>query len=144
MNIFVPGLWIAVLIIFLVFEIMTLGLTSIWFAGGAIFACIAAAFGAHGLTQVGVFLMASGILMIAVKPVAGKYFNNSRQKTNLDAIIGKQAMVTIKIDNILGQGEINLAGQMWTARSTDDTIIEEGSRVEIVSIEGVKAIVKKV
>lgn len=144
MDMFVPVLWMVVLILFLVFEIMTLGLTSVWFAGGALVAFIVAVCGANPWIQIIVFLVVSLVLLFTVRPIAGKYFNNNRQKTNIDALVGRQGVVTVQIDNLKGQGEISLAGQMWTARSANDTIIEEKAQVEIVSIEGVKAIVKKI
>lgn len=121
MDIFVPVFWLAALVVFLVFEIITLGLTSIWFAGGALAAFVAAEFGANPIIQSLAFLIvfiASSFYL--VRPFASKYFNRSRQKTNLDAIVGRSAIVTKEINNLEGLGEINLSGQIWTARSADD------------------------
>ena len=138
MDIFVPVFWLAALVVFLVFEIITLGLTSIWFAGGALAAFVAAEFGANPIIQSLAFLIVSLLLLFTVRPFASKYFNRSRQKTNLDAIVTKE------INNLEGLGEINLSGQIWTARSADDTVIAAEKKVEIVNIEGVKAIVREV
>lgn len=137
-------LWIIAVIVFLLYEIMTLGLTSIWFAGGALAAFVASVLGANLFVQVALFVVVSIALVLIVRPLASKNFNQNRAKTNVDALIGKKGFVITEINNLKGEGEVNFSGQIWTARSTDDTIIEEKTEVEIVSIEGVKAMVKKV
>ena len=92
--------------------------------------------------QVLVFLVASIVLLVFTRPIATKYFNKSRTKTNVDSKIGKQAIVTERIDNLIGEGRIVTDGMEWTARSLDSSVIEEGTVVTIEKIEGVKAIVK--
>lgn len=144
MGFYISMFWLAAFIIFLVYEIITLGLTSIWFAGGALAAFIISLLTGNIFIQGFVFVLVSLLLLFTVKPFASKYFNKSREKTNLDAILGRQAVVTKEIDNLKGTGEINMSGQIWTARSVNDGIIKEESKVEIVLIEGVKAIVKKI
>lgn len=138
------GVWLLIFIVMLVFEIATLGLTSIWFAVGALAAFITAILNMNIAIQIGVFLFVSGVLLALLRPLAAKFLNKNREKTNVDALIGKIGYVTIEINNLKGQGEINLSGQIWTARSADDTIISVDSHVEITALEGVKAIVKKV
>ena len=88
-----------------------------------------------------VFLVASIVLLIVTRPIAAKYFNKNREKTNVNSKLGKQAIVTVTIDNLKGEGQIVTEGMEWTARSLDSTVIEEGSVVTIEKIEGVKAIV---
>jgi len=136
--------WIIALIAFLVIEIITLGLTSIWFAGGALVAFLAAVLGANIIVQIALFFVVSIVLILVSRPLATKYFNKNRARTNVDALIGKRGFVTAEINNLKGLGEINLSGQIWSARSADESVIVEDAEVEIVSIEGVKAIVKKV
>lgn len=138
------GIWLIIFIVMLVFEIATLGLTSIWFAVGALAAFAFAVFGMNVFIQIACFLIVSGLLMALVRPLAAKFFNKNREKTNLDALIGKTGYVTIEINNLKGQGEINLSGHMWTARSADETVIPVDAKVEITALEGVKAIVKKI
>lgn len=137
-------IWLVALIVFISVEIATLGLASIWFAGGSLVAFIASFFGANLIVQVILFLVVSIVLLVLTRPIAAKYFNKNRAKTNVDAIVGKNAVVIKDIDNLKGEGEINLAGQIWTARAIDDKVIEENTQVKIVSIEGVKAMVKPV
>ena len=134
-------IWLIVLVVCLVAEIATLGLTSIWFAGGALLAMIIAMIGGPLWLQVLVFLVASIVLLIVTRPIAAKYFNKNREKTNVNSKLGKQAIVTVTIDNLKGEGQIVTEGMEWTARSLDSTVIEEGSVVTIEKIEGVKAIV---
>ena len=134
-------IWLIVLVVCLVAEIATLGLTSIWFAGGALLALLIAMIGGPLWLQVLVFLVVSIVLLIVTRPIAAKYFNKNREKTNVNSKLGKQAIVTVTIDNIKGEGQIVTEGMEWTARSLDSTVIEEGSVVTIEKIEGVKAIV---
>lgn len=134
-------IWLIVLVVCLVAEIATLGLTSIWFAGGALLALLIAMIGGPLWLQVLVFLVASIVLLIVTRPIAAKYFNKNREKTNVNSKLGKQAIVTVTIDNLKGEGQIVTEGMEWTARSLDSTVIEEGSVVTIEKIEGVKAIV---
>ena len=134
-------IWLIVLVVCLVVEISTLGLTSIWFAGGALLALLIAMIGGPLWLQVLVFLVTSIVLLIFTRPIAAKYFNKNREKTNVNSKIGKQAIVTVTIDNLKGEGQIVTEGMEWTARSLDSTIIEEGSVVTIEKIEGIKAVV---
>lgn len=134
-------IWLIVLVVCLGVEIATLGLASIWFAGGALFAMIIALIGGPIWLQVLVFLVTSIVLLIFTRPIATKYFNKNRTKTNVDSVVGKQAIVTEKIDNLKGVGRIVTGGMEWTARSLDESVIEEGTVVTIEKIEGVKAIV---
>ena len=134
-------IWLIVLVVCLAVEISTLGLTSIWFAGGALLAMLIAMIGGPLWLQVLIFLVTSVVLLIFTRPIAMKYFNKNREKTNVDSKIGKQAIVTVTIDNLKGEGQIVTEGMEWTARSLDSSVIEEGSVVTIEKIEGVKAIV---
>lgn len=134
-------LWIAVLVLALVVEIITLGLTTIWFAGGALIALIAAAVGGPMWLQIGVFLVVSILLLVFTRPIAVKYFNKSRVRTNAESLIGRQAIVLSDVDNIKAVGQVSVSGQEWSARSYEDgLILKEGSIVTIVAISGVKLI----
>lgn len=135
-------MWLVILVVCLVVEVCTLGLASIWFAGGALLALIISLIGGPWWLQLLLFLMVSIVLLVFTRPIATKYFNKNRTKTNVESVVGKQAIVTLKIDNLMGQGQIVTDGMEWTARSLDSTVIEEGTVVVIEKIEGVKAIVK--
>ncbi|MBQ3135461.1 MAG: helix-turn-helix domain-containing protein [Oscillospiraceae bacterium] len=133
--------WLALLILFSVGEAVTVGLTSIWFAVGALGALLCALTGGSLWLQLGVFLALSGLSLALARPMAKKFLTPGYSATNADRVIGQEAVVTQTIDNLHGQGQVNIAGQAWTARSQDDAVIPEGSLVRVLRIEGVKVFV---
>lgn len=136
-------LWLVVLIISIVIEAATMGLTSIWFAGGALVALGAAAFRLPIAVQVILFFAVSLLLLIFTRPVAVKYFNKDRIKTNAESMVGRQAIVISEIDNLQGIGQVTVSGQEWSARSIDDDVkLSVGTVVNVVAINGVKLMVK--
>ena len=135
-------IWLAALVILLLAEALTLGLTTIWFAGGALIALIAAPVGANVWVQLGIFLAVSLLLLIFTRPAALRYMNKSTLKTNVDSLTGEVGVVSERIDNLEATGKVKLTDVLWTARSEDGTVIEEGAVVEISRVEGVKLIVK--
>ena len=136
-------LWIIVLIAAIVIEAITMGLTTIWFSGGALIAMIIELLHGNVILQLIVFLIVSLILLYFTRPIAVKYFNKERTQTNLDSLIGKQAVVTSTIHNLKETGQVMVEGKEWTARSSDpEVIFEKDSIVRIISIKGVKLIVE--
>ncbi|MSS63808.1 NfeD family protein [Velocimicrobium porci] len=138
-----PVYWLIALVVLLIIEIVTLGLTTIWFAGGALVAFLVAMLGMNTVLQVIVFLAVSFLLLFFTRPIATKYFNGQRIRTNSESLIGQEAKVTAKIDNFNQQGTVVVNGQEWSARTVDDQIIEPGEPVIILEISGVKLIVKE-
>jgi membrane protein implicated in regulation of membrane protease activity len=135
--------WLIGLAVLLLIEIVTLGLTTIWFAGGAFVAFIAALLGADTWLQFVCFLLISLILLIFTRPVAVRKLNKNRVKTNYEGLIGKVVKVTKTVDNENQSGEAVVNGQEWTVRSADDNVvIESGTKVKIINIVGVKLIVE--
>lgn len=136
--------WLVVLIVAIGIEVGTLGLTSIWFAGGALIAVVAAAFSLPIWLQILLFLVVSLLLMVFTRPVAVKYFNKDRVRTNVESMIGRQAIVISEIDNLQGIGQVTVGGQEWSARSEDDKKhMDVGTVVEVVAVSGVKLIVRE-
>lgn len=134
--------WLAALIVFGVVEALTVGLVSIWFAVGALAALIASALHASVVIQIAVFLVASFITLMLVRPLAQRYVNDRRIPTNADRVIGQDAVVTEEIDNLKGQGQVKVAGAPWTARSESGETIPAGRTVKVLRIEGVKLFVE--
>ena len=135
--------WLVLLIVASVVQVFTMGLTTIWFAGGALVAILATLLHAPIWLQIILFVAVSLLLLFFTRPVAVKYFNKDRVKTNVESMVGRQAVVTGEIDNIQGIGQVTIGGQEWSARSADDTMrIPLGSVVDVVSVSGVKLIVK--
>lgn len=137
--------WLLAAAAFLVLEMLTMGLTSIWFAGGALVGAVVARMGLSLGIQVAAFVVVSIVLLMLTRPLAGKYLNSRTVKTNADSLVGEDCVVTQTIDNLKAQGQVLIRGQVWTARSTkEDLVIPEDSRVKVIEISGVKLMVEPV
>ncbi len=139
--------WLILLIVAIVTEVITLGLTTIWFAGGALAAIFVAVMHGPWWLQIVLFFLVSLLLLFFTRPVAVKYFNKDRVRTNVESMIGKQAIVISEIDNLQGIGQVTVGGMEWSARreeTGENKPIPVGSVVEIVAVSGVKLIVKPV
>ena len=135
--------WLIVFIILIVIEIFTMGLTTLWFAGGALAALLMAFIGLSLPVQVGVFIIVSVILLVVTRPIAVKYFNKERLKTNADSLIGQQALVLQDVDTLHAAGLVEVNGQEWSARTEEPNgFIPKDRIVLIEGIRGVKLIVK--
>ncbi len=136
--------WLLMLVVLLVIEFLTLSLTTVWFAGGALVTAIAAELGAPFIVQVVVFLAGSLTVLFLLRPSAVRLYNGKRQKTNVSALIGQEAKVTETVNNKENTGVATINGQEWTARTKDSSVIlEEGTWAIIEEISGVKLILKK-
>ncbi|WP_099469262.1 NfeD family protein [Konateibacter massiliensis] len=136
--------WLILFVILIVIEILTMGLTTIWFAGGALAAFVTGVFGAPLVVQIIVFFLVSFVLLFLTRPIAMRYLNQNRTRTNVESLIGKTAIVTADISNIKSEGSVNVNGLEWSARSVDeDTIIPKDMLVVIREISGVKLIVEE-
>ena len=117
--------WLVLLVVLLAIEAVTLGLTTIWFAGGALVAFVLALAGAGLLIQIAVFCVISVILLIFTRPVAAGWLNHGRVRTNAQSLIGETAVVTEEIDNLANSGQVQVRGQYWMARTE-----QENTRIE--------------
>lgn len=139
-----PLIWLALLAVLLIIEAITAGLTTIWFAGGALVSAVASYFGAGMITQWLLFLVVSLLLLIFTRPLAVKYMNKGVEKTNVNSLIGQKAVVIQEIDNLAQTGQVRLNDIEWMARTeTDGEKIPENAVVIIKEIQGVKLIVEK-
>ena len=136
-------IWLVLLLLFAGAEAFTVGLTSIWFAAGALCALIAALLGAQLWVQIALFLAVSALCLLAVRPLAKRLLNSRVEATNADRVIGEQAQVTEDIDNIRGKGAVVIRGVAWTARSEDGSPVPAGALVRVLRIEGVKVFVER-
>ncbi len=136
--------WLVVLVVLVVIELLTMGLTTIWFAGGALIATVAAVLGAPMVVQIILFLVVSGVLIIFTRPLAVKYFNKDRVRTNAESLVGRQAIVISEIDNLQGIGQVNVGGMEWSARTRIDGVrLPVGTVTTVLGINGVKLIVEE-
>lgn len=124
-------------------EAATVGLVSLWFAGGALAAMLAASLSAELWLQITVFLVVSAVLLYFTRPIVKKLLAGKNKETNLDRIIGKTVIVSETVDNDAETGRCTIAGVSWSLRSDDGSVIEQGEKVTVDRVEGVKLIVKR-
>ena len=136
-------IWLAILIVSILVEAGTMGLVSIWFAAGALIAWALAMFEVSEWIQCLVFVLVSGLLLFFTRPLVKKYVTPKIQPTNVDAIIGREAVVSEAIRPLEGTGQVKVGGQIWSARTDEQTdCIPEGTIVTILRVEGVKLFVR--
>lgn len=135
--------WLIIIAACVIIEASTMGLTTIWFAIGALVAWFIYLTGASLQVQIVVFLLVSILCLVLTRPIAVKKLKVGRAKTNLDSLIGETAKVENTINNFNNEGYVKTRGQIWSARSEDDEVIEKDELVVIKEIKGVKLIVKR-
>ncbi|MCI8667699.1 MAG: NfeD family protein [Dorea sp.] len=136
--------WLGLLIILLIIEIITVGLTSIWAAGGALAALVLNILGLSLVWQVIAFFVVTFVLLIFTRPFAVRFINTQREKTNYEGIIGKTIRIAERVDNIRQTGMAVVNGQEWTVRAEEEQeILEPETLAKVVNISGVKLIVRK-
>lgn len=136
-------IWLGLFLIFLVAEVLTVGLISIWFAVGALISLLLSIVNVPMLVTIPIFVLTSIVTMLAIRPIAKKHFNKKTSKTNVEAMAGKTARVVERIDNAMGSGRAVLNGLEWMARSESGEVIETEAYVTVIRVEGVKLIVTK-
>ena len=135
-------IWLIASGIFFICEIITVGFLVFWLGIGALIAMLVSFFTSNIIVQMSVFVISSGLLIFATRPLVNKISKKDVVPTNVYSLIGKKAVVTEDIDWVTGKGQIKFEGEVWSAKSKEQINIPAGSEVEIVSIEGVKAFVK--
>ncbi len=137
-------IWAAAAVLFLIIELATSGLTSIWFALGALCALLTAALHAPLWLQALWFVLISLLTLLLTRPLAKRYVNDRAQPTNADRVIGMQCVVREPVDNLAGTGTVCVDGKVWAARSATGETLPVGARVAVREIQGVKLIVAPV
>ena len=137
----VRWIWVALVIVFALIEVFTLGLTTVWFAIAALVMVFLSFIQIPLTVQILIFLVIATLLLIFTRPLAIKKFKIGQEKTNVDSLIGKHALV-VKTIGEFERGEVKINGLIWSARSEDNMEITEGSKCEILRIEGVQLIVR--
>ena len=137
-------LWVLLIIAFVIGELISVGLTSIWFAAGALAALLLALLGVGPLVQFAVFLIVSIVLLLSTRSWAQRFINSRTQKTNADSIIGQTIRIAERVSNRDQTGMAIVHGQEWTVRArSDDEVIEKDQNAKVVEISGGKLIVEK-
>ena len=135
-------LWVILAGIFFIIEIATVGFLVFWFGIGALIAMVVSFFTDSLAIQTTVFVLSSTILLFFTRPFVNKFSSNDEVQTNAFSIIGKKGIVKQTIDPVTGKGQVKIGSETWSAKSADDVKIEKGTEVEVLDIDGVKAVVK--
>ena len=140
------SMWLIVAGFCFVLEIITVGFFVFWFGIGALFAMITSfIFPDNIVLQAAVFVISSVLLLLLTKPIANKLAKKDKAvATNAYSIIGKKGIVTQDINPTIGIGQIKVAGEVWSAKTIDDSKLEKGSEITIIKIDGVKAVVEPI
>ncbi len=136
-------IWLIVFVVFAALELVSLGLTCIWFAIGALAGCVTSLITDNWIIQAVVFIVVTVLVLVFLRPFAVKHLNSKAEKTNVESMEGKIGKVLVEIDNINATGLIIVDGMEWTARSVDGEVIAKDELVKVASVEGVKTMVKK-
>jgi len=132
--------WFITFLVLLLIEVITVNLVTIWFAIGSLAALIASFITDSFVIQMIVFIVVSVISLLLTKPIMRKIRAFDVTPTNYDRVIGKVGEVTKKIGKNQ-YGEVKIFGNTWTACS--DEVINAGSKVKVLDVEGVKLVVEK-
>ena len=133
--------WGILVVAFGALEAVTIQLVSIWFMLGAVASLISACFTHSVYIQGVIFIGVSLLSLCLTRPIVKKYLNGKAIPTNANRNIGREGIVTETINNIQNKGQIKVNGQIWSAKSASNSIIEKDTVVFVENIEGVKAIV---
>lgn len=142
MENYIVFIWIIFAVFMLICEALTTQLVSIWFVIGGVAAAVTCIFTDNILIQSIVFIVVSLICLIATRPFVKKFNAKKKEPTNSDRLIGRVGIVTLDIINTKGEGQVNVDGKIWSAKSDDEREIKKGANVRITAIEGVKLIVE--
>jgi membrane protein implicated in regulation of membrane protease activity len=133
--------WVILAVIFAIIEAFTMGLTTIWFCGGAVVAALLAMIDVPVPVQIALFIIISLVLLYFTRPIAQKKLKIGAEKTNSEALIGKTGFVMETV-HPFSTGQVKLEGKEWTAIAEDrNATIEKGAKVIAIKIEGVKLVV---
>ena len=136
--------WLISFGILLLIEICTLGLTTIWFAAGALLAFLMAVLNLSLWIQAIVFLAVSVLLLVFTRPIMTKHLNAKTTKTNAESLVGGKARVLIPVNNLKSEGQVMVGGMEWSARSTKDEVtFQKDEMVRIAGISGVKLMIER-
>ena len=138
-------IWLIVAILLVIFEICSATFGAICFAIGAGFSALAAGLGANITWQIVIFAVVSMLTFIFLRPIVIRFLDKKSKdvKTNADALVGRKAIVSERIDAAQHTGRVAIDGDDWKAVSEDGSVIEKGTEVEIVKLDSIILTVKQ-
>ena len=135
--------WALAVIAFVIAEVLTIQLVSIWFAAGAFVTLLATYFfELSWIQQLGVFIVASAVFLVMSLPLIRKRKKNRAVATNADLDVGRHATVIEEINCDKGTGRVTLSGVNWSAvPENENEVISEGTVVIVKKVMGAKLLV---
>ena len=139
-------IWLIVAGLCFIIEMATVGFFVFWFGIGALISMVVSIFFPENIIlQAVIFVISSVILLLLTKPLVNKFTKKDKKiETNAYSIIGKKGIVVQDINPTFGVGQIKIAGEVWSAKTSDETTIEKGTEIKVIQIDGVKAVVEPV
>lgn len=134
-------MWLVAMVVFILVEASTVTLVSVWFAAGSLAAIVVALLGGSLGLQVAVCLAVAIVLLVSMRGLVRRYFTPNLVATNVDTMAGREGLVVVPVDNLAARGQVTISGMEWTARSTSGKVLEEGTKVTVDRVEGVKVFV---
>ncbi len=138
------SIWLIAAGVFFIAEIATTGFLIFWLGIGALLAMITSFITSNIIIQTIVFVVSSCILIPLTKPLADKFIAKKTVPTNSYSLISKHGVVTIDINPIEGVGQVKVNGEIWSAKTEDESLIEKGTEIEVIKIDGVKLVVSPI
>ena len=136
--------WTTVIVAAVVAEVLIPGLVAIWFVPGGIVSLVLSLFSVDLWVQVLVFLLLSIAFLLCSRFIFRKLIIKPSAKTNIDTVIGEKCVVTERVENLAGCGQVKVKGMEWSARTIDESeTLSVGDVVTVVAVEGVKLIVRR-
>jgi len=139
-------IWLIIAGVCFIIEMITVGFLIFWFGLGALLTMIVSfIFPDNIILQTSVFVVSSTLLIFLTKPFVNKFTKSDKKfTTNAYSVIGKKGIVTQDINETHGVGQIKVAGEVWSAKTSDGSTIEKGTQIEVINIDGVKTVVEPV
>lgn len=139
-------IWLIISGVCFIIEMMTVGFLVFWFGIGALITMVVSLiFPDNIILQTSVFVISSTLLIFLTKPLVNKLQKSDKKvATNAYSVIGKKGIVTQDINEAHGIGQIKVAGEVWSAKTSDGSTIEKGTQIEVIKIDGVKAVVEPI
>jgi len=137
--------WLIAAGIFFIIEMATVSFLIFWFGVGALITMVISFFISNVYIQAIIFTITSTLLIFLTKPLVNKFINKDKSVvTNAFSVIGRKGIVIKEINPSVGTGQIRVNGEIWSAKTLSDDIIQENAEIEVVQIDGVKAVVKEI
>ncbi|MBA2296127.1 MAG: NfeD family protein [Actinobacteria bacterium] len=138
--------WVVLALVLVAVETFTVAFIGIYLAAGALCAAVVAAFdGALWLQLVVFAVISAGTLYLTRPALRSRFVNAPLVPSNVPALVGRRGVVVVAIPaGTGGRGQVRIGTEDWSARSRDESPVEAGVTVEVVSIEGVAVIVRPV